>query len=798
MGGCVPTRYLAEDENLLVSIKPVGLQNVDPVTIQALYQQKPNRMVFGSTPYLSLYNFGKKFYNPERIDKRITEKRARMRSKIKEENDSLKIRDIRTKYDNQIANLTEKKKNGNFVMQLGEPPAIYDSAQMVRTMQQIDVYLDSKGYFNHTASFTENVKGKLMYVTLNIQENTPFRYSELTYGITDTALLNVVQKGSQWSLLKPGDVYDADVLSKERDRLNNRIRNYGYYDFARAYIVFDVDTSYAENTARIKTIIQNPENDSTHKVYTIRQVYFKTDNDRFGIPRDTTHFQDINYISYKLKYSPRVLDTKVDIYPGQVYSQLRTNTTQRKLANLDVFQFSNVTYNKLVNEQDSTATNELNAFINAIPSKKFQETAELGLTYTERIPGPFSSIRLRTRNVFGGAENLDIGLRGGFEGQVGLVGKETTTIKEFGGDVSLSFPLILLPFTGRNLLSDSSPRTRIYTGYTSHSRSEYKRSTSELGIDYIWQKGRNVLLPPTTQFIVSPVNLNVVQVDRLSDEFLRTLREYSQDSRSLEESFKSAFISFMSFNFIYNTNDFTQSRDARYFRSLVEVGGLTQELGIQPKFGTLRTFQYAKINPDYRRYIPLGGKRFFIYKINVGVGSPIFSSNVMPYDKYFFAGGASSVRAWQSRRLGPGSFATVVANPDIPEGEEQQLTRDFTAEQPGEILIEGSAEYRFNMFSFLNGALFVDAGNVWLMRPDQGRPGADFAFNRFYKELAVGTGFGFRFDLSVLVLRFDLATKVYDPAGVDGKKFILNNFRFSDFFTQSNQSTLNIGIGYPF
>lgn len=215
--------------------------------------------------------------------------------------------------------------------------------------------------------------------------------------------------------------------------------------------------------------------------------------------------------------------------------------------------------------------------------------------------------------------------------------------------------------------------------------------------------------------------------------------------------------------------------------------------------GKLRKFQYAKINPDYRRYIPLGGQRYFVYRFNAGVASPLFGSDVIPYDKYFFAGGASSVRAWTARRLGPGSHFSM--RTVMRDGEE--VLQPYSPEQPGEVMLETSAEYRFNMVGFLNGAVFVDAGNVWMLRPDN-RPGSDFAFNRFYKELAVGTGFGLRLNFSVVILRFDFAAQVYDPAGDSfGNKLVIRDFRFSDFFRQTDLSNirranLNIGIGYPF
>ncbi|WP_347159223.1 BamA/TamA family outer membrane protein [Pontibacter chitinilyticus] len=793
----MPTQHLGKDEQLLVQIQPKGLKHVDAAAIEALYQQEPNRMILGTTPYLWLYYFGKKFYDPAKIQQRINKMKHKIAVKVADVGaDSTKARKIRARINNRISRLEKKKKEGNFLMQVGEPPAIYDSTLMAQTIDQINIYLNSKGYFNHQATYQKKVKkDKLVYITLLLQENDPYRYSELNYRIPDKDILQLVRSAQDHSLLKPGEIYDEDVLTLERDRLYELLKNNGYYDFARAYIEFEVDTTYAGHTAQLRTIIQNPEEDSTHHVYSINKVYFKTDNDRFGVARDTLTYNNIKYISYDLRYSPKVLDKKVDIYPGQRYSQLRTSTTQRKLADLDVFQFNNVLYNKVKDPSDSLNTYKLNAFINAIPSKKYQETAELGLNFTERQPGPFSSLNLRIRNIFGGAENLDFGLHGGFEGQISLSDpNQTSYIKQYGADVALTVPTILLPFGGRNVLVPHYPRTRIIASFDNVNRDEYKRTNYQLNLDYIWQRGRSPLQAPTLQYIFSPVNLSIVQAN-ITEGFRQNLIKYSQGSLSLLESFKSAFLSYMAFNVIYNTNDFNQTRNARYMRTQLEVGGLSKELGLNIRLGNLQTFQYAKINPDFRRYIPLGNQQFFVYRINAGVASPLFNTDVLPYDKYFFAGGASSVRAWQSRRLGPGSYATEDL---VIEGDQLVRKRDYSIEQPGEVLLEGSAEYRFNIFSFLNGALFVDAGNVWWLKKDEAKPGADFAFNRFYKELAVGTGFGIRFDLSVVVLRFDLATKVYDPAGVNGNKFVLDNFKFSEFFTRNNQSSLNIGIGYPF
>ncbi len=796
----MPTKQLAEDEQLLLGIKTKGIKDVDPAAIASLYQQQPNRTIFGTAPYLALYYFGKKFYSPERLDKRIAKQEAKQEEKLQKAGaDTVRIRKVENKYDARIARLEKRKEEGNFFMRIGEPPAIYDSTLMEATIDQIDIFMNSRGYFDHKSGYEKEVDGKKVYVTIRIEENKPYRYTLLDYNIPDSTVLAIVQATSTRSLLHVGDIYDEQVLSDERDRLYNTLRNNGFYDFAKAYIFFEPDTSYGDYSVRLRTVIQNPENQPGHRQYTIRNVYFKTDNDRFGIPRDTLEYNNIKFLAYDLKYSPKVLDKKVNVYPGQLYSQVRTTVTQRRLSELDVFQFNNMAYTKVVSPVD-TGKYELNAFINAIPSKKFQETAELGMNFTERRPGPFSSIRLRVRNVFGGAENLDFGLRGGLEGQVNIADdKQTVMIRELGGDVGLSVPTFLLPFAGKHLLSSYNPRTRIYAGYTSEDRQEYQRSTTEMALSYIWQKYRTPSQPPYIQYILSPVNLQVVQADSssYSDEFQKLIRDSQQAGTfSFLQSFRSAFISFISMNITYNTNDFTQTRNARFFRTQVEVGGLTQRLGLLPDVGGLPNFQYAKINPDYRRYIPLGNKRYFVYRVNAGVGTPLFGTQLLPYDKYFFVGGGTSVRAWQARRLGPGSYATT--RTETLDNGDTVITRDYRPEQPGEVMLEGSVEYRFNIFSFLNGAVFMDAGNVWYLRKDPAKPGANFAFDRFYKELGVGTGFGFRFDLSVLILRFDIATKVYDPAGVEGNKFLLHDFSLSNLFSNNNQSNLSIGIGYPF
>jgi outer membrane protein assembly factor BamA len=251
---------------------------------------------------------------------------------------------------------------------------------------------------------------------------------------------------------------------------------------------------------------------------------------------------------------------------------------------------------------------------------------------------------------------------------------------------------------------------------------------------------------------------------------------------------------------LYNSNDFNQTRDARFLRLFAEVGGLTRSF-YQDRIN-LNVYDFAKFTADYRRYHKLGDKSFFVYRLNGGVARALTRTDVrdtseqlidrqliIPYDKYLFAGGSSSVRAWKPRRLGPGSYTTLrtLRNGDV--------VRDYNLEQPGEFLLEGSAEYRFPVYSFINGAVFTDFGNVWSLQSDP-RPGAQFHLNSFWRQFAVGSGAGIRLDFAFLILRLDIATKVYDPTAPEGEKWAIRNFRL--FGRGEDQTAFNLGIGYPF
>ena len=548
------------------------------------------------------------------------------------------------------------------------------------------------------------------------------------------------------------------------------------------------------------------------------------------VPRDTVRQDSVLLTSRgPLEISPRVLVRQVPLRPGQLYNLVRTQRTQRQLSALDMFQFNTVSFRKVAagspvgsgalsrdtTDADAPAdtlrpalgpprttaalespTGYLDATITTSPSPRFSETTEFGGTYVADKVGPFANLRLKWRNPFGGAEVLELSARAGLEGQLARLdlndSNNTSSLYtlQYGASAALVVPQFLVPFGLGNFLRNDQPRTRFSISNNYTKTPYYTRSNTEATLDYIWQTS------VYQQYIFTPLDIGIVSTPFVSEAYqaqLDTLR--IKFGSPLYQSFRNIYEPSFSFSSIFNSNDINQTRSAHYFRWFVELGGLTRGLYRDAGWfkGTgLSVYNFYKVTADYRQYYKLSPTTYLAWRLNGGVAQALTatppaqvgdSQYIIPYDKFLFAGGSNSVRAWAPRRLGIGAFATT-----RPDG-----TRDYVTEQPGNVLLEGSVEYRFPLYSFIRGALFTDFGNVWSLQPDDRRPGSKFALNSFYKQFAVASGFGLRLDFTFIILRFDIATKVYDPTVPDAPWRLREAVR-----TTSNQTIINVGIGYPF
>jgi outer membrane protein assembly factor BamA len=920
--GCSPLRLLQPNQRLLTKVvmQSEGLTSAQQERLLTLVQQKPNRTI--PIPKLAVYQLGHSFYDSARIESRIKNIRQKYADHLADaQGDSARSGKLLARRDKLLARKRTALEKGNSIMRLGEPPVIYDPTLSQRTIEQLTTYLRSQGYFRATATFTDSARSKptliartlrglglrkpvravplrdsaggrlhrLVTVTYQVREGQDFTLSQLTRSIADTGVARVVAQAQGATLLHVGEAYNEDLIGQERQRIENLLKNQGYYDFRAQYITLEADTSFEKSQVRLRLLIASPP--GGHRAYQLRRVTVITDvtqaralrlaagdttrrvrrrlgptapadtsnvsgravgdgsgristanmpagvtpaavadslsarrlrrAGRQAIPRDTLRLDSLVFLSRgPLPISPSVLARQIAVRPGQLYNQARTQRTQRQLSNLDMFRFNTVSYRKVVASPaaefpaDSSQVltpgaasprrplSYLDAIVTTSPSPRFSETTEFGGTYVAGLVGPFANLRLKWRNPFGGAEVLELSGRAGVEGQLTQLGDSNSTTAatytvQYGATASLLLPQFVTPFHLSNFLGSYQPRTRLALSTTYTSSSYYTRSNTELTLDYLWQTSAY------QQYIFTPVDLGLVRTRSISEFYQRRLDTLRIEQGSpLYRSFLPIYEPSFSFTSLYNSNDLNQTRSGHFLRIFAELGGLTRGIYRNEKWFEdtgLSVYNFAKLTVDYRRYYKLSPLTYLAWRLNGGVAHALTESidpsplpgqiaqqrYILPYDKYLFAGGSNSVRAWSPRRLGTGAYATL-----LPTG-----ARDYYTEQPGEVLLEGSLEYRFPVYSFIKGALFTDFGNVWALQNDASRPGADFRLNSFYKQFAVGSGFGIRMDFTFLILRFDIATKVYDPTEVQSPWRVRHAL---DIKNANNQTVVNVGLGYPF
>jgi len=778
---CSSTRYLKDGEYLLIKQKIKGSKGLDSEDLEVLYRQKPN--IRFPVSYVWLYQWGLKNYDTSKIQQQKIRITKKYEAKIaKHVNNQRKINNLTTKMLAKQKKKDKKLTEGNWRMRSGERLAVYDSLITNETTGQFKKYLHSKGYF-HAKTFHEvKIKNRKASVTYTLEKGIAHQFEKITYQSTDSAVLILIQTNS---LLETGKDYDQNLITDERERIYDLLKNNGYYDFNKQYIVFEVDTLKRRNFANIKTLINTPQGKTHHKKFYIDSVIFRTDADITLLKNDRSeqHFNEITYEHYKKRFSKRVLDSKLFIYPGRHYSRKNVFDTQRQLANLDIFRLVTVNYD--------TAGNKMDVRIFASPLKKFEMSHEfgLGVNVTQGFPGPFYNVSFKNRNIFGGLEILEFNGRVGVEGLPvgGTTEKEIDKSQQISGNFSLTFPQFIIPFGYklRSKLGTINPKTRITIGDNYVKRADYTRNNISGSVAYQWQAKNK-------QFIFTLDEISIIN-STVSESFQTELDQRRLQGSNLFRSFEPSVVSSISLLTNINFNKYgEQNNKAAFLKIFLESGGtslaLLESAVLDKIFTNQQYYQYLKFNFDFRRTLPISRITTLAYRLNIGVAKPYGSNNVLPYEKYFFAGGSSGIRAWRPRRLGPGSYNHLT----------DDNTYDIRIEQFGEILLQTSVELRRNLFGFVDGALFLDAGNIWIFDKQSDRLGGDFDKNRFYKEIAVGGGVGLRFDFSFLILRFDGAFKIVDPARPEGARFVFSKNYKNTLYDAQEPFVFNLGIGFPF
>jgi outer membrane protein insertion porin family len=806
--GCLGTQHLKENEKHLFRQSIKASENIDEEALRNLYAQRPNRRFLGLPIYhlVAVYYNGLRHYDKQKYIRKKERTEKKFNAKVAKTTSTKKINNLQFRKQKKLDKLDSYIESGNLRMQWGEPIAVYDSALVKLTIDRFTNYLFSEGYFHNNVSTKITTIGKFVSINYRVETGPPYIIDTIIYNISDEKVLRTLKDNQKSSLVKAGDRYSEDKLTKERERIDLFLKDNGFFDFSRQYVEWRADTAMKKNKVELMLIVHNPAKRGYHKQFTIDSVKFVTDAGVVlpGMKRRGRTYRDVQYKYYNDNYSLKILSQRMSLMPGNLYSRQATFNSQRQLANLDAFKFVNINYD--------TARGKFIANIFTSPLERYEWSNEVGVNVTQGYPGPFYNINLKKRNIFKGLENFELNGRIGFEG----VASATHTLNAYkstqaGLNASLIFPQFIWPLREATQLrfGKYNPKTRLSLGYNYTDRPEYQRSATTLSNTYTWQNKR------ATQYSLTLTNVSLINSKKSPAfrDLLDALRE--QGNYSLYNSFNPSFVSSMIFGITWNKDYGTFDRNAIFIRAQFESGGTSLNF-IDPERITKRStwlskdslqyFKYLRFNFDVRKIRILSKWATLAYRINTGVAYSYGDNQTLPYEKFYFAGGSNSVRAWRPRRLGLGSVSPGATSDPANNG-----TFNYQFEKPGEILLEGSVELRSKLIGFVDGAVFIDAGNVWNFRKpttETGTGNSQFSANSFYKELGIGTGFGLRFDFTFLILRFDVGIKAYDPARDPGDRFVLDDARLFGPYAKKigeNQYTnikepaiYNVGIGFPF
>jgi len=785
------TKNLADGEYALYENKLKGVETADEEALTNLYIAEPNTRIPLTNKSLgvSIYRIGEAFFDSVKVANKLenaTQERDSIRKLLTENQENNKLIKRSDKLASKIKTYEEKLEFGNFLMRTGNPVTKLDSSEVIRTVSEIDNYLYNHGYLDSEVTYEVATTKKKAEVIYLVNEKQPYLIDSIYTSTDNKEILKLLQENNSDTHLHVGDKYVQDEFVAERNRLEDLLKNNGFFMFNKSFIDYNLYFDSSKRTINVQQRILQPIFAEKHEVYTMDSISFSVNppSNDFTDQDILKEYRGINFDFYRDRYSEKILSSRIFFQKGGVYNRSSFIETQKQLSNLDLFRFINISFD--------TLGTSLQAKIITQPNQKYQLTNQLGLSITEQLPGPFFSASLRNRNFFRAGEILEFNFRAGLEGVASATDQGVYQSRELGTSASVIFPRFLIPLYQSSLqkFGKYNPNTRTQLGYNYTNRPEYTRSGLNGLVSYTWATRNN-----RQQFTINAADLNYIRTPQIQDEFLQILVDLQNQGNNLIWSFLPSFISSISAQSIINFNqygNFTKN-SASLLRLFAESGGTTLNflnVADNSEATDIANFQWLKFQADFRRYYPIDSKQTVAYRANFGIAQPYGISNgILPYEKYFFAGGGTSIRAWQARRLGPGSYSPRVG---------ERGPYDYPIEQPAEMIFETMLEYRRKLVGYFDMALFIDAGNSWVLGVDNSRPGADFRFDRFYKEIAFGTGIGLRMDFDFLVIRLDMATKAIDPSQPEGDRWVLDNVTFRNPLGVRGQTVLNFGIGYPF
>ncbi|AJH13830.1 BamA/TamA family outer membrane protein [Myroides profundi] len=733
----------------------------------------------------------------------------------------------------------------NFLLKTGEAPALYDSLRTNKSKIRLKNYYFNKGFFDTKITTQLDTTGvKKVKNTYSITTGEPYVIDSINANISTKALEDLYIKSLSKSKIKSNTVFDVKNFEEERKRLATDFRDNGAYYFQELNIRYEVDTIInKKNRANIELIIDprtvksgDSLKEVPFKIYTISDVNIFTDNSSKNkeYVLDSIHYNNFNiYSSTKLQYKPKALTDAIFITKGSTFSDFRRVLTSRSISNLRTFNYPVIEY---IEDKRDTTGQSLISNIYLTSRKKMTFNPSFDVTHSNiQDFGIGGSMGLLFRNVFRGAEILEINLKGslGSSRQMSNPNDVFFNVTEYGGDIKLTFPRLLFPLNTDRLIPKSMlPTTSMSFGHTKQKNIGLDKNSLTAIVNYTWLPSRR------NSFSVDLANIQYIRntnpsnyfsvykssYDRLNDLskhyttinpdyydqngnltiaeggsnlFIKDALDSSnplgisaqdhQEIRSIEE--RRVRLSennlIIASNITFTNTTRTNLLDNSFYtlKAKVESAGGLMNLLMQntsSKIGPtgkktimdVEFSQYVKTEVDFVKYFDLGKKRVVAMRAFAGLAIPYSNSNSIPFSRSYYSGGSNDNRGWQSYRLGPGQSGGI---------------NDFNE---ANMKLFFSTEYRFNIGGKWYGALFVDASNIWNVFDDIKDNTYTFNGVSSLKDMAVASGLGLRYDFSFFVFRLDMGFKTYNPAQDKGQKW------FKEFSLK--ESVLNVGINYPF
>lgn len=681
-----------------------------------------------------------------------------------------------------LAGEPKKQKGFKYWMRnkLGEPPVLMSDVRLQNNINVLQSYLISKGYLQAEATGDTILKGKTGKVIYHTFPKDRYQLNTIQFPSEPTALDNIIRQTSDKTLLKTGDYYDVDIFTMERERIDNILKEKGYFFFNPDYLLMQVDSTIGSHKANVYVKIKDLTPIEALKPYRINDINIYPN---YNIRRDSAikHaapivFNDFNIYDPENTYKPRLFERLVFFNKDELYNRHDHSLSLNRLVNIGTFRFVKAEFRPI----DTLASDLLDANFILTPQKKRSLSFQvLGTSKSNNFVGSEVKISNINRNLFRGAEQLNTSISGGFETQVSGAKVNSYSIS---ADASLVFPRFIAPIKIKNN-GNFVPKTRISLGGQLLSRALYYSLLSGKGeFGYNW-KGS-----PYIEHTFNPFSVTYVRTLNTTDSFNVLLERVP----SLKANFENQFIFSTNYSFNYSDQFKEGKRNNIYFLGSLETAGnvVNALLNNRNEYGQKTLFntsvnQFFRLEADFRNYYKLTPHTTLAGRANMGIGIPYGNSHVLPYIKQFFAGGSNDIRAFRARALGPG----VYHYPDSSQ---------YFADQGGDIKMMLNAELRTKLFSIIQGAVFMDAGNIWTAKTDSSRLGSRFRLGSALSEFAVGGGVGLRIDATIFVVRFDLAIPFRKPWLPQGERWVFDQIDFGDPAWRKQNLILNIGIGYPF